>query len=1091
MNRIRGGAAVAAGLALLSYAEVARAQDVMGRVTGRVTDKDSGAPLGGVTVIAQGPQGEDATLTDDRGDYFFTSLPIGSYVLRFYIANATTQVEQGNVSVSAEKMVRVNVKIESTIAAAAATAAQQTYVIAGRPPTIDVGSTRVGAQFDEDFTLNVPLGRTYGEVIERAPGVFFDPSGNVSIGGATGLENIYIVNGMNVTGVEYGNLESGLPSTGGGTNLPVEFLTQIEVNSGGYQAEFGGAMGGVVNSVLKSGSNQYHGSAFTYWSPYWLSASPNPITTVGGSLGYTRRPDYDISLGAEAGGPIIPDKLFLWVGFAPRFTNTHVFRQTYVSSLDLDANGANMQAENKDWRARINETRRTYYFATTLDFIPRPEHHLTLALFGSPNSNTQMRTFNGVEFISNPSWAREELTKNNVDMTAHWTSKLLDRRWHIDAFAGMHREYYNDRSPDAALNAQNQQEYRNTNLWDLEKAPGCSPITQANGDIFQPCPVDHYHTGGFGLVKQYTAYRWTGEVKSTHLIEGGGHHELKYGWRLEYATFDQERYYSGPLGSRALITNYPQQGTFDSNSFFTLQPGEFPATFGPSGSQPFHNLLYPPDYQDSLKAYVTSLSNAFFLQDAYTPKGKLRNLTVNAGVRLELQTLKDFHGNAFLDTKNVGPRIGAIYDPFGDGRSKISVAYGRYFEAIPLNMSARYFGGEGLIARNNTPYAACPVADPYTGSQNQNAWRECGLPPKGDTTTSDAAGGYLLANNGQTYAVQKNLAGQYHNEIVATAEREILEGLTLRLDYQHRWLGTIIEDGSADPTGTYVLANPGHVPQSAIDAAQREATDANAAAAAARATNPMGDPLKDSIAANANAKLTTLEGLKNAPKPERTYDAITVSVNQRFTKNWLARASYTYSRLVGNYEGLFQAEQNYFAPNGNNAYDYPDLYNNQNGPLPNDRPHLAHVDGYYTHALGKGNILLGLSFSALSGMPRNYMAALVPQQQLVFLLPRGAGGRTPTTTELNGKISYRRELSPKVSLEVFLDLFNIFNQQEAILTDDNYTFNMAPSIVNGTPSDLAYAKSFSGAALVKNPNYGHALAYQQPFRGRFGVRLTF
>jgi hypothetical protein len=1090
MNRIRGGAAVAAGLALLSYAEVARAQDVTGRVTGRVTDKDTGTPLGGVTVIAQGPQGEDATLTDDRGDYFFTSLPIGTYVVRFYIANATTQVEQGNVVVSAEKMVRVNVKIESTIAAAAATAAQQTYVIAGRPPTIDVGSTRVGAQFDEDFTLNVPLGRTYGDVIQRAPGVFFDPSGNVSIGGATGLENIYIVNGMNVTGVEYGNLESGLPSTGGGTNLPVEFLTQIDVNSGGYQAEFGGAMGGVINSVLKSGSNQYNGSAFTYWAPYWLSASPKPITTVGGSLGYVRKPDYDISLGAEAGGPIIPDKLFLWVGFAPRFTNSHVFRQTYISSMDLDANGNNIQAENKDWRARINETRRTYYFATTLDFIPRPEHHLTVSLFGSPNSNTQMRTFNGVEFISQPAWAREELTKNNVDATAHWTSKLFDRRWQIDAFAGMHREYFNDRSPDAALNAQNQQEYRFTNLWDLERAPGCQPITQANGDIFQPCPVDHYHTGGFGLVKQYTAYRWTGEIKSTHLIEAGGHHELKYGWRLEFANFDQERYYSGPLGSRALVTNYPQQGTFDTNSFFTLQPGQFPATFGPNPNQlPFWNLLQPPVYQDSLNAYVTSLSNAFFLQDAYTPKGKLRNLTVNAGVRLELQTLKDFHGNAFLDTKNVGPRIGAIYDPFGDGRSKISVAYGRYFEAIPLNMSARYFGGEGLIGRNNTPYAACPVSDPYTGSQNQNNWRECGLPPAAAT---DAAGGYFASNNGQSYAVQKNLAGQYHNEIVATAERELREGMTLRLDYQHRWLGTIIEDGSADPSGTYVLANPGHVPQSAIEAAQREAEAANAEAAAYRAAHMNdSDPLLESAAANANAKLTTLEGLKNAPKPERTYDAITFSLNQRFTKNWLARASYTYSRLVGNYEGLYQAEQNYFAPNGNNSYDYPDLYNNQNGPLPNDRPHHAHIDGYYTRALGKGHILLGLSFSALSGMPRNYMAALVPQQQLVFLLPRGAGGRTPTTTELNGKISYRRELSPKVSLEVFLDLFNLFNQQEAILTDDNYTFNMAPSIVNGTPSDLAYAKSFSGAPLAKNPNYGHALAYQQPFHGRFGLRLTF
>ena len=146
-----------------------------------------------------------------------------------------------------------------------------------------------------------------------------------------------------------------------------------------------------------------------------------------------------------------------------------------------------------------------------------------------------------------------------------------------------------------------------------------------------------------------------------------------------------------------------------------------------------------------------------------------------------------------------------------------------------------------------------------------------------------------------------------------------------------------------------------------------------------------------------SAKLTTLQGLKHAPKPERTYDAITVSVNKRFSKNWLVRASYTYSRLVGNYEGLYQAEQNYFAPNGNNAYDTPDLYTNQNGPLPNDRPHLAHARRLlHPRRSASGTSPLGLSFSARSGMPRNYMSALVPNQQLVFLLPRGSGGRTPT-----------------------------------------------------------------------------------------------
>ena len=98
MNRIRGGAAIAVGVALLLAAGgIARAQETTGRVTGRVTDKDTNAPLGGVTVVLQGPQGEDATLTDDKGEYHFTSLPVGPYVLRFYAANATAQVEQRDV----------------------------------------------------------------------------------------------------------------------------------------------------------------------------------------------------------------------------------------------------------------------------------------------------------------------------------------------------------------------------------------------------------------------------------------------------------------------------------------------------------------------------------------------------------------------------------------------------------------------------------------------------------------------------------------------------------------------------------------------------------------------------------------------------------------------------------------------------------------------------------------------------------------------------------------------------------------------------------------------------------------------------------
>ena len=136
-------------------------------------------------------------------------------------------------------------------------------------------------------------------------------------------------------------------------------------------------MGGVINSVLKSGSNEFHGSVFSYWSPYWFASDPNAVTTVGGSLGFVRKPDYDTSIGVEVGGPIIKDRLFFWAGFAPRFQNSHVFRQTYVQLYDpatggaaTDANGNPISIENTNWRARIPESRQTYFYGATLDFIP-------------------------------------------------------------------------------------------------------------------------------------------------------------------------------------------------------------------------------------------------------------------------------------------------------------------------------------------------------------------------------------------------------------------------------------------------------------------------------------------------------------------------------------------------------------------------------------------------------------------------------------------------------------------------------------------------------------------------------------------------
>jgi hypothetical protein len=1100
MNRIRG---IVVGLAVLAASlalgSAAWAQETTGRVTGRVTDKDSGAPLGGVTVIVQGPQGEDATVTDDKGQYQFTNLAVGTYTLRYYVANTSTQVEQPDVRVSADKTVRVNAQIAST----AATAAQQTYVITGKAPVIDVGSARIGFTFDQDFTLNLPVEPNYGAVIQKAPGAFVDGSGNVSIGGATGLENIYIVNGMNVTGMRFGNLESGAPSIGGGTNLPTEFLTQIDVNSGGYNAEFGGAMGGVINTVLKSGSNEFHGSVFTSWAPYWLSADPKIIPVVGSAIASQHRRDFDDRIGFEVGGPLIKDKLFFWAGLAPQITDTHVFRLTYAQEMD---GSSKFLPDNTQ---RLNETRRTYSYAATINYIPKPEHKLELSVFGTPSFNNQLRSFQGTgtEILSAfpgpdgngpTTWAQEQLTKTNTDASAHWTSKLFDRKWQVEAIAGFHSEYYNDRSPSDQLNHLNQIQWWNNDLGTLEGLPGCE-----NG----ACPVNpYYFTGGFGQITKYTGNRYSAELKSTHLFEAGGRHELKYGDQFSLSTFDMNRSYSGPAGGHGIVNFFPDgMGGYNlqSQNTYKLNPGQYITDY--PARTPFSDLANPAgtNYVDNLHADVKGILNSLYLQDSYSP-APLRNLSINLGARYEMQNLYDAHGLAFMSTNNIAPRVGAVYDPFNDGRTKVSAAYGQFYEAVPMDIAARYFGGENFIARQGVPLSACKNSNPFSWTGN-GEWTQCSFPPLG-SSMGDAAGNFNPSNGySNTYntpVAQSHIQGQYHNEVVATLEREIMEDTTARLDYTHRWIGRVIEDGYGDPSFFDVLANPGDVPQQSLNDVKSAATKAQAdadAAAAAAAAAPKDQMLATQAASAqaradfAKANVTTLQTLANAPKPERTYDAITLTLAKRFSKNWFARGSYTYSRLVGNYEGLYQSENNYIAPNGSNAYDTPDLYLNSRGYLPNDHPHQAKLDGFYTHPVGPGKITLGLSFFARSGGPRNYMSNLIPgsTNQIVFLLPRGTAGRTPTETQFDTHISYAQKMQYNMTLEAFVDLFNIFDQQAALTTDDNWTFDAVAPIVGGTKKDLAYAKSAVGGPATPNKNFGNATSYQAPFYSRLGLRLMF
>ena len=203
------------------------------------------------------------------------------------------------------------------------------------------------------------------------------------------------------------------------------------------------------------------------------------------------------------------------------------------------------------------------------------------------------------------------------------------------------------------------------------------------------------------------------------------------------------------------------------------------------------------------------MSNAFFLQDSFSPD-HLRNLTVNAGVRLELQKIYDNNGNGVFSTDNLAPRVSADLRPVQRRPLEDLGLLRPLLRGGPAGRPGPLLRRRELRDRVSATSARAPgAASSQSNWVGAGEYSKCGRPDNAFATFNSA------------YA-QPNMQGQYHNEIVATVERQVMEDMTVRLDYQHRWLGNIIEDGYG-PHGNSVLANPGNVPDSAIIAGQQPA----------------------------------------------------------------------------------------------------------------------------------------------------------------------------------------------------------------------------------------------------------------------------
>ena len=1109
--------AAPAAAILLGAVAPARAQSATdGAIQGVVTARATGAGLAGVTVSVTSPalQGTQSAVTDERGAYKLSALPPGEYTVTFvYLA---VRLERRGVGVGVGGTTPLHQRLDPVLDPLRP--GGELVQIEASAPLIDPTSTARGATLGRRYLRNVPLpGRSAQAALDAAPGAQRDPFG-AAFSGSTSLENRYLIDGFDATGLTLG---------GAGPPVPLDFIEEIEVLTGGYGAELGRATGGVVGLVTRRGANELRGSIFSAYRPGFLAAGAAPAPAAAGSIDLTTRTAYQLDVGFEVGGPIVRDRLWYYVGFAPRLERDDLIRTTRrrTDCRRLDATGALSACgseladgqpdrdpdtglyltEELDREVRA-DTARTYHALGRLDLAAAPDHRGQLSILANPQTSRRDGVFGPA---ANGLATRGETTLGVLRWISRW-----DGTTELEGVAGWQRARRATSALDPALADRPLQVLHDGQLgtWGAgfgsESARTLAGCDDGPGDrypLIANCPMDTaaYVVGGPGLVSDELEERRAARIGLTHREAAAGTHELGLGLDLEDNRSVKVSAYSGG----AYLENLVGAGTVIATRGVQL--------LGPPGSPAVANNTDPRFDDDcaglvcdhlggGLGAPGTRISNATlnwgaYLRDVWQVR---RGLTLSLGLRYEEQRLRyarELQGrqapltgdrlgtNAMVLAGNWAPRAGVVYDWTGEGRAKLHAHWGRFYESIPMDINDRSFSGETTYEQVFLNAAvACGGTDPAFGGTDGE---RC-LGP-GAISADDR----LIGSSG--VLVAPGIRAQYLDEAAGGVEYQLPDGLALGAALVHRRLGRVIEDISTDGARSYVIANPGEWSAAEEDGlrAQIERTD---------------DPAQRQ---RLEERLAMFRGIRAFPRPHREHAALQLTLRRRFGRALDVRASYTYARTRGNYPGLYSPDNGQADPNVSSQYDLPELLANRDGALPYDRPHQVKLDGYYVQDLGRwGELTIGARARAQSGVPVSALGAhYLYGADESFLLPRGRLGRTALDHSLDLHIGYRRAVTRRIGLEVWLDVINAYDHQGAVSVDDTYAPQVklaepgtasgaeqsANPVSGGTYDDLIYVKAIGSTGtetaepIGRNPSFRRVEQRQPPGYALIGARLTF